>query len=81
MIVLAAQRQAKVNDPDQEDIYEIGTMAEIKQLLKLPDGTIRVLVEGLRRVRIRRYLQVEPYYQVQLSEVIEVEEKTLKQKR
>ncbi len=77
LIVLAAQRQAKVNDPDKDDIYEIGTMAEIKQLLKLPDGTIRVLVEGLRRVRIQKYLQVEPYYLVKLSEIIEIEEKSV----
>ena len=77
LIVLAAQRQAKVNDPNQEDIYEMGTMAEIKQLLKLPDGTIRVLVEGLRRVKIQNYLQVDPYYMVQLTEVFEIEEKNV----
>jgi ATP-dependent Lon protease len=77
LIVLAAQRQAKVNDPDQDDIYEMGTMAEIKQLLKLPDGTIRVLVEGLRRVRVEKYIQVDPYYMVHLAEVIEVEEKNV----
>jgi ATP-dependent Lon protease len=77
LIVLAAQRQAKVNDPNQDDIYEMGTMAEIKQLLKLPDGTIRVLVEGLRRVRIEKFIQVDPYYMVQLAEVLEIEEKTV----
>lgn len=75
LIVLAAQRQAKVNEPDQEDIYPVGTIAEIKQLLKLPDGTIRVLVEGLRRVRIVEYLQFDPYYAVRLAEVDEIEEK------
>ncbi len=77
LIVLAAQRQAKVNDPNQDEIYEMGTMAEIKQLLKLPDGTIRVLVEGLRRVRIEQYIQIDPYYLVQLSEVAEIEEKNV----
>ncbi|HBG17364.1 MAG TPA: endopeptidase La, partial [Firmicutes bacterium] len=41
MIVLAAQHQAKTSEPDPEDIYVLGTLAEVKQLLKLPDGTIR----------------------------------------
>jgi ATP-dependent Lon protease len=77
LIVLSAQRQAKVNEPNQKDIYEMGTVAEIKQLLKLPDGTIRVLVEGLRRVQIVKYLQIDPHYQVQISEVMEEEEKTI----
>lgn len=77
LIVLSAQRQAKVNEPSQNDIYEMGTVAEIKQLLKLPDGTIRVLVEGLRRVRIIKYLQIDPHYRVQLLEVQEEEERTV----
>ncbi len=75
LIVLAAQRQAKVNEPNQDDIYSVGTVAEIKQLLKLPDGTIRVLVEGLYRVRIVEYLQFDPYYSVRLAEVEETNEK------
>jgi ATP-dependent Lon protease len=75
LIILAAQRQAKTNEPSEEDIYEIGTIAEIKQLLKLPDGTFRVLVEGLSRARIIKYLQTEPFYRVQLAEVHEMEEK------
>ena len=75
LIVLATQRQAKVNEPSQDDIYEIGTMAEIKQLLKLPDGTIRVLVEGLCRVRVESYLQTEPHYRVKIAEVSEIEER------
>lgn len=75
LIVLAAQRQAKVNDPEAADIYQIGTIVEIKQLLKLPDGTLRVLVEGLNRVRIVEYLQYDPHYKVKLAEMPEIEEK------
>ncbi len=75
LIVLAAQRQAKVTEPTEEDIYEMGTLAEIKQLLKLPDGTIRVLVEGLRRIRVVRYLQADPHYRVEVAAVEEVNEK------
>jgi ATP-dependent Lon protease len=75
LIVLAAQRQAKVNEPEAADIYQIGTIVEIKQLLKLPDGTLRVLVEGLNRVRIVEYLQYDPHYKVKLAEMPEIEEK------
>lgn len=74
-IVLAAQRQAKITEPTEEDIYEIGTLAEIKQLLKLPDGTIRVLVEGLRRIRIIQYVQADPHYRVKVAAVEEINEK------
>lgn len=74
LIVLAAQRQAKVSDPNREDMFLIGTLAEIKQLLKLPDGTIRVLVEGLRRIRIEEFIQFEPHHRVKVAEVVELEE-------
>jgi len=48
-ILLAAQRQAKTNDPTSEDIFGMGTVGTIIQLLRLPDGTVKVLVEGKRR--------------------------------
>ncbi len=51
-ILLVAQREAGQDDPAQDDLYEIGTVASILQLLKLPDGTVKVLVEGLQRVRV-----------------------------
>ncbi|HEX2954259.1 MAG TPA: endopeptidase La [Bacillota bacterium] len=63
-ILLASQQQAKINEPAPEDIYQVGTLAEIKQLLKLPDGTIRVLVEGMTRLRIEQYVQTDPYLRV-----------------
>src|SRR5512135_1768400 len=50
-IVLAAQRRAQTNDPAPEDIFPVGTLGHIIQLLRLPDGTVKVLVEGKRRVR------------------------------
>jgi ATP-dependent Lon protease len=77
LIILSSQRQTKVYEPypAPEDIHEIGTMAEIKQLLKLPDGTIRVLVESLCRVRIDCYLQNEPHYQVRFETILENLEK------
>ncbi|MDT0498272.1 endopeptidase La [Algiphilus sp. W345] len=52
-ILLVAQRTADTDDPGEKDIYDIGTLATILQLLKLPDGTVKVLVEGVRRARIQ----------------------------
>ena len=54
-IVLAAQRDAKTNNPEPKDIYSVGTVGTIIQLLRLPDGTVKVLVEGKRRVRIKNF--------------------------
>src|SRR5436190_20222535 len=55
-ILLSAQINAKTNDPKAEDIYRVGTLGTIIQLLRLPDGTVKVLVEGRKRGRINRYL-------------------------
>ena len=49
LIVLATQRDANISSPERKDIYDVGTVSEILQLLKLPDGTIKVLVEGKSR--------------------------------
>ena len=70
-IVLATQVDAQIDTPSPEEIYRCGTVAEIKQLLKLPGGTIRVLVEGLRRARIESYLEMEEFFQVEVSEAVE----------
>jgi len=51
LIILAAQKNASIDDPQSNDIYEIGTIANVMQLLKLPDGTVRVLVEGQSRAK------------------------------
>lgn len=75
IIVLAAQHQAKANEPAPQDIYTLGTVAEVKQILKLPDGTLRVLVEGLYRIKITDYLSTEPHYRVRVERVEEVTEK------
>lgn len=64
MILLAAQREAKIDEPQTADIFHVGTLAEVKQLMKLPDGTIRVLVEGLSRMEIMEYVQEDPFYRV-----------------
>ncbi len=76
-IFLATQIEAKTDNPGQEDIYRMGCIAEVKQLLRLPGGNIRVLVEGLRRGEIIKYLNEDPFYLVKIKEYEEKEEKTL----
>ncbi len=70
-IVLAAQRDAKTNNPEPKDIYEVGTVGTIIQLLRLPDGTVKVLVEGKRRVNIKTYKSNEAFYLVDIEEIKE----------
>ena len=61
-IFLVAQKDAGIDEPDTNDIYSVGTIATILQLLKLPDGTVKVLVEGNVRGEIAEYNQTEPYF-------------------
>lgn len=74
-IFLATQKEAQTDEPQDDDIYQVGTVAEIKQLLKLPGGTIRVLVEGLARARISGFVQREPYLKVEVEQYEEPTEK------
>lgn len=78
LILLAAQKQAKVNEPTPKEIHEVGTISEVKQLARYPDGTIRVLVEGVQRARIAEYVQVDPFYKVRV-EPVEVSERMTKE--
>ncbi len=61
-IILVAQRDADLDEPGIDDIFDVGTVASILQLLKLPDGTVKVLVEGGKRARIERYTQEEEFF-------------------
>ena len=69
-IMLAAQIKAKTNDPGPEDIYSVGTISSILQLLRLPDGTVKVLVEGQRRAKINEYIQTDDYFFVETEDLI-----------
>jgi ATP-dependent Lon protease len=71
-ILLAAQKKAKTNDPGPDDVFAIGTIGTIIQLLRLPDGTVKVLVEGKRRAHLTRFTASEPFF---LVEAVPVEEK------
>ena len=64
-ILLVAQKNAGQDDPTVEDIYEIGTIGTVLQLLKLPDGTVKVLVEGSQRAKIVRYTENEDFFQAE----------------
>lgn len=72
-IVLAAQHQMAVEDPQPEDIYTIGTLCEIKQLLRVPEGQIRILVEGFSRVRLEHIDDAEGYYETFVTAVPETD--------
>ncbi|WP_051295577.1 endopeptidase La [Candidatus Micropelagos thuwalensis] len=73
-IMLVAQRDGDLDDPSEEDVYDIGTVGTILQLLKLPDGTVKVLVEGLRRAKLIDFVPNESFFQ---ASVIGIEEEDL----
>ncbi len=66
-ILLVAQKAASEDDPTVDDIYRVGTLSSILQLLKLPDGTVKVLVEGSRRARIESFIDTEEYFAAQIA--------------
>ena len=71
-ILLAAQKNASDDDPATDAIYEVGTLATVLQLLKLPDGTVKVLVEGTSRARITKYTGHAEYFEAEVERVAEV---------
>ena len=73
-IILAAQKFARTDDPSSKDIYSVGTIGAILQLLKLPDGTVKVLVEGKKRARITGYEEEKDLFLARVEEIEEVRE-------
>ena len=71
-ILLSSQRDASEDDPAPEGIYDMGVLANVLQLLKLPDGTVKVLVEGRSRVRITRYLDNDRFFEAHAEPLEEV---------
>ncbi|MDZ4676283.1 MAG: endopeptidase La [Oligoflexia bacterium] len=70
-IVLAAQKEAKTNNPEPADIYQVGTLGSIIQLLRLPDGTVKVLIEGKRRLKIKQFVSNDNFFVVECDEMPE----------
>ncbi|MEF2243372.1 MULTISPECIES: endopeptidase La [unclassified Paenibacillus] len=73
MILLCSQSEVNIEEPAEADIYKVGTIAKIRQMLKLPNGTIRVLVEGVTRAEITSYLNNDQFYEVMAMELPEQE--------
>jgi ATP-dependent Lon protease len=76
-ILLAAQKKAKTNEPTSEDIFAVGTLGTIIQLLRLPDGTVKVLVEGKKRAKIRKFQAADPFFLVECEEAEESLERSV----
>ena len=71
-VLLVAQKEAEVDEPDFTDLYEVGTLANILQLLKLPDGTVKVLVEGCQRSKVLRYQETGSFFSADVEEIDDV---------
>jgi len=72
-ILLVAQRNAAQDDPAAADIYDVGTVSTVLQLLKLPDGTVKVLVEGVQRAKIKRFVENPDFFMVEAQLIPEAE--------
>jgi ATP-dependent Lon protease len=75
-IFLVSQKNHKVEEPTAQDLYAVGTLGVVVQLLPLPDGTVKALLEGKKRARILRYIADEEYFQVEAEEIEESYERT-----
>jgi ATP-dependent Lon protease len=74
-IFLASQKDAKTNEPTEDDIYRIGTLGTVVQMLKLPDGTVKVLIEGKKRAKVLRFANNPEFFLVEVEEVSEIAER------
>jgi len=79
-IVLVAQKDAQVNNPSPNDVFDIGVVGNVIQLLRLPDGTVKVLIEGIKRVKVKKFVSTEEFFSVEaedIEDVADVEEAQL----
>jgi ATP-dependent Lon protease len=75
-ILLAAQKDARVAEPGPDDIYTVGTLGIVVQLLRLPDGTVKALLEGKKRARVLRYVSEDDFFKVEVEEIEEVSDRS-----
>lgn len=75
VVALVSQKEAEIQDPKPSDLFTVGTAAAVMQVLKLPDGTAKALVEGLLRIEVKQYLQTDPFIKVKAVELTESEER------
>ncbi|MFH0925514.1 MAG: endopeptidase La [bacterium] len=80
MIFLLTQKNSEVDDPTIDDLYKVGTVGLIMRLLKMPDGRVKILVQGLTRARLVTPIQTEPFFKVNIERIVEpeVKQRTLK---
>ena len=78
-LLFLAQKDADTNDPKKEDLYEVGTIGKVLQLLKLPDGTVKVLVEGIKRAKVEELIPHENFLEAKIEVISEekIEDKTI----
>ncbi|HXT21862.1 MAG TPA: LON peptidase substrate-binding domain-containing protein, partial [Thermoanaerobaculia bacterium] len=69
LLMLVSQRDPAVEDPKPEDLFDVGTVASITRMLKLPDGRIRILVQGVARARVANLVQTEPFLQAKIEQL------------
>ncbi|MBT6308080.1 MAG: endopeptidase La [Rhodospirillaceae bacterium] len=75
-VLLATQKSASVDDPGQDDVFEVGTVGTVLQLLKLPDGTVKVLVEGTHRAKITSYVENNKFFEAHAEIIEEIDDNT-----
>jgi ATP-dependent Lon protease len=76
MMVLVTSRDPDVEEPTPEQLHEVGTVALVQRMVRVPDGTVRILAQGLRRVRIGPYTQTEPFLAAAVTEIVDNAERT-----
>ena len=74
LLGVAAQRDSEVESPQPEDLFGVGTLAIVLKMLRIPDGTLRILIQGIARVRLDEFVQTEPYFRAKITELHEVTE-------
>jgi len=77
-VLLVAQKEVSVEDPTTEDIYTVGTIAEIMQVLRVPDGTVRVTLEGIERGKVTQFTQTDPFFKVRIKRLSDTRPKGLR---
>jgi len=73
LLMLVTQKDATKDDPEIEDLYEVGMVCMVMRTLKLPDGRLKVLVQAMSKARIQEFVRTEPSYQVKVEEIVEPE--------
>jgi len=77
MFGVVAQKDPQIDEPSPDQIYNVGTVCTIIRMLKFPDGTTRLLVQGISRIRINRFIETEPYFKASVEPIQEVYEMTI----